>query len=176
MKFEPYFCLHAQNLQVLLTANFAVPPCIRVYLCKIKVFEIDLFSKRIELLIYRMAAPRWVKVQNWLPIKNPQFFSKYHESWSILAPHEYIILTKFHNVWRKIVDFLLIAKFEPCPTSEQPPCKCVASLVELQIMSLVCCSYLKDKEIDILIELALMKCCIDNKTYNVEKKLNWNVV
>ena len=24
--------------------------------------------------------------------------------------------TKFHNVWRKILDFLLGSKFEPCPT------------------------------------------------------------
>ena len=80
--------------------------------------------------MYRVAALKLDKVQIWLLIKNPQFFFEYHETWSILPLHEYIILTKFHNVRRKIVDFLLVAKFEPCPTSEWPPCKTKSRILE----------------------------------------------
>ena len=32
-----------------------------------------------------------------------------------IPSHEKIILTKFHDVWRKIVDFLLVDDFEPGP-------------------------------------------------------------
>ena len=60
---------------------------------------------KISNLYYRVATLKWDKVQNWLLMKKTQFFSEYHETWSILLPHEYIILTKFHNVWRKIVVF-----------------------------------------------------------------------
>ena len=54
--------------------------------------------------------------QIWLLIKNPQFFSKNYETWSILYTHELVILIKFHGIWRKIVDFLLVANFQPCPS------------------------------------------------------------
>ena len=80
------------------------------------------FSSQILSILIQVDRFEMDKVQIWLLIKNPQFFSESHEIWSILPPHEYIILTKFQNVWRKIVDFLLVANFESCPTSEQPPC------------------------------------------------------
>ena len=54
--------------------------------------------------------------------KNSQFFSKRNETWSILSSHEMVILTKFHGVWRKIVDFLLVANFKACPILTGSPC------------------------------------------------------
>ena len=44
-------------------------------------------------------------------MKNPQFLYNHYETGPTRATHEYIILTKFHNGWAKIVDFLLIAYF-----------------------------------------------------------------
>ena len=32
------------------------------------------------------------------------------------------VLTKFHDDWRNIVDFLIWARFKPCPILERPPC------------------------------------------------------
>ena len=47
----------------------------------------------------------WLK--NWPLVKNPQFLSNQ----ATLPTNELIILTKFHNDWQEIVDFLMIAKF-----------------------------------------------------------------
>ena len=44
-----------------------------------------------------------------LLIKNPQFLPNDYETWSKLSTREYLILTKFHNHWVKIVDFLIKA-------------------------------------------------------------------
>ena len=33
----------------------------------------------------------------WLPKKNPECFSKNHETWSILSSHEMVIPTNFRN-------------------------------------------------------------------------------
>merc|ERR1712020_299721 len=52
--------------------------------------------------------------QNWPLVKNPQFLSYPHETWSKLLPHEVIILTKFHEDRTKIVDFLLMSNFGTC--------------------------------------------------------------
>ena len=45
-------------------------------------------------------------VKNKLLFKNPQFLSNHYEILSKLGTHEDLILTKFHNDWVKIVDFL----------------------------------------------------------------------
>ena len=50
--------------------------------------------------------------QNWLLMKNAQFLLKSHETLPKGPPHQYVQLTKFHKIWSKIVDFLLIANFE----------------------------------------------------------------
>ena len=44
-------------------------------------------------------------------VKNPQFLPNQADIQSILPSHEVVILTKFHNDWQEIVDFLAIAKF-----------------------------------------------------------------
>ena len=51
----------------------------------------------------------------WAFIKNPQFLPNLYETWSKYWPHQMIILTKFHNDWAKIGDFLLKAHFSMCP-------------------------------------------------------------
>ena len=43
--------------------------------------------------------------------KNPQFIPNNAEIQEIVPTHELVILTKFHNNWIKIVDFLLLAYF-----------------------------------------------------------------
>ena len=45
-------------------------------------------------------------------MKNPQFLLKSYETLPKGPPHQYVQLTKFHKIWSKIVDFLLIANFE----------------------------------------------------------------
>jgi len=47
-----------------------------------------LFLKILNDSKFRVTRPKWEKVQNWPMIKNPQFFSKHHETWSILPPCE----------------------------------------------------------------------------------------
>ena len=49
--------------------------------------------------------------KNLLLIKNPHFCSDQADIQPISLTHEVIILTKFHNVRVKTVDFLVIAKF-----------------------------------------------------------------
>ena len=39
-----------------------------------------------------------------------------------IPSHEKIILTKFHDVWRKTLDFLIVANFEPFPILTVSPC------------------------------------------------------
>ena len=51
----------------------------------------------------------WLK--NWLLVKNPQFLSNQADIQANLPTHELIILSKFHKIWKEIVDFLVIAKF-----------------------------------------------------------------
>ena len=51
----------------------------------------------------------WLK--NWLLVKNPQFLSNQADIQATLPTHELIILTKFHDDWQEIVDFLVTAKF-----------------------------------------------------------------
>ena len=51
----------------------------------------------------------WLKI--WLLVKYQQFLSNQADIQATLPTHELIILTKFHNNWQEIVDFLVIAKF-----------------------------------------------------------------
>ena len=51
----------------------------------------------------------WLK--NWPLVKNSQFLSNQADIQATLPTHELIILTKFHNDWQEIVDFLAVAKF-----------------------------------------------------------------
>ena len=51
------------------------------------------------------------KIKTWLYVKNPLFLSDPDDILATRATHEMIIFTKFHKDRRKIVDFLLIAKF-----------------------------------------------------------------
>ena len=53
--------------------------------------------------------PNWLKI--WIIVKNPQFLSNQADIQAILPTHELVNLTKFHDDWPKIVDFLLLAKF-----------------------------------------------------------------
>ena len=50
----------------------------------------------------------WLKI--WLLVKNPQFLSNQADLQATLPTHELKILSKFHEDWKEIVDFLLIAK------------------------------------------------------------------
>ena len=43
--------------------------------------------------------------------KNPQFLSNQADIQGTLPSHELIILSKFHNDWQEIVDFLATVKF-----------------------------------------------------------------
>ena len=47
----------------------------------------------------------------------------YHKTWSILSSHEMVTLTKFHDVWRTIVYFSLVANFQFCPILTVSPCR-----------------------------------------------------
>ena len=55
----------------------------------------------------------WYKI--WLIIKNLQFLSYHHETWSKWCVNEVVLLTKFHNDSSKIVDFWLVVKFLDLP-------------------------------------------------------------
>ena len=48
-------------------------------------------------------------IVHMLLLKNPQFLPNDYETRSKLTTHEYLILTEFHNLWVKIVDFLIKA-------------------------------------------------------------------
>jgi len=50
-------------------------------------------------------------LKNWPLIKNPLFLSNQADIQATLPTHELILLTKFHNYWQEIVDFLVIGKF-----------------------------------------------------------------
>ena len=54
--------------------------------------------------------------------KKSTVFLQTPESWSILPSHKMVILTKVHDVWRKIVYFSLVANSEPCPILTVSPC------------------------------------------------------
>ena len=43
--------------------------------------------------------------KNMLLLKNLQFVPSHCETLSLKGTHEYLIVTKFHNDWVKIVDF-----------------------------------------------------------------------
>ena len=62
-----------------------------------------------------------------LLIKNPQFFPNHYETWPPWPTHELLILTKFHNDWVKIVDFLIIAYFRACVIFYNSVFKCLIS-------------------------------------------------
>ena len=55
------------------------------------------------------------KIKTLLLIKNLQFFSNHHETWSKLQTQEVALLTKFHDDSSKIVDFLLAVNFWSWP-------------------------------------------------------------
>ena len=46
-----------------------------------------------------------------LLLQNPQFLPNHYETLSKQGTHEYLVLTKFHNDWFKIVDFVIKAYF-----------------------------------------------------------------
>ena len=49
--------------------------------------------------------------ENWLLVEIPKFFFKKHEAWAKLSSFEVVTITKFHNVWRKIMNISLLANF-----------------------------------------------------------------
>ena len=51
-------------------------------------------------------------LQNWLLMKNLQFWSNFDETLSNVPKNEVVNWTKFGQDWTKIVDFSLIANFE----------------------------------------------------------------
>ena len=55
---------------------------------------------------------KWDWPQNWLLMKNLQFWSNLDQTLPNGLSHLWELLTKFHQNWTKIVDFSLIAKFE----------------------------------------------------------------
>ena len=46
-------------------------------------------------------------------------------------PHEMVTLTKFHDAWRNIVNFLLVANFAECPILGWSPCNTVNASFEM---------------------------------------------
>ena len=62
-------------------------------------FEVETDAKKID----------WLKISPL--VKDPQFLSNQADIQEILPTHGLVILTKFHNDWQKIEDFLVIAKF-----------------------------------------------------------------
>ena len=71
------------------------------------------FRTNIDLMfyIYSVAQANLDSGKNMLLLKNPQFLPNYYETLSKWSTLEYLILTKFHNDWVKIVDFLIKAYF-----------------------------------------------------------------
>ena len=55
----------------------------------------------------------WLKISP--VVKNLQFLSDQAEIQAILPTHELFILTKFHQNWQKIVDFVAMVKFCASP-------------------------------------------------------------
>ena len=65
----------------------------------------------------------WLKKS--LLIKNLQFLSKNFETWSKWPNHEMVKWTKFHWIWVKIVEFLLIANFRASRIFYAPVPRCL---------------------------------------------------
>ena len=82
--------------------------------------------------MYRVTTLKWDTLQNWLLLENPQFFCNQNRTLAKLSSHELIILNKFHDVWRKVVDFSLVATFSECPISEMSTCKLKKSKWQLK--------------------------------------------
>ena len=53
------------------------------------------------------------------PYKMPQFWPYFDEIWSLLSTHEMVILTKFHKIMTKNVDFSLVANLNPSRKCQQ---------------------------------------------------------
>ena len=64
------------------------------------------------------------KIKNWLLIKNLQFLSYHHETWSKRLANELVFLTKFYDDSSKIVDFSLIVNFLSFPVFLGPVSMC----------------------------------------------------
>ena len=56
---------------------------------------------------YRPGQPNADSTKNVLILKNPQFLPNHNETLLKGGIHVYLIFTKFHNNWVKIVDFLI---------------------------------------------------------------------
>ena len=67
---------------------------------------------------HRDTVLKWNTLQNWPLVENPQFFFKQRKTWAKLFSHEVDMLTEFHDVLRKIVDFPFLANFVECPILE----------------------------------------------------------
>ena len=80
----------------------------------------------------------------WLPVKKiimfVQVFMKLGQYYQF---YENMILTKFNDVWRKIVGFLVAANFKPCLTSIQSPFTMQISTVATKKLS-VWTTYIKE--------------------------------
>ena len=61
-----------------------------------------------------MSKKKWHTFKNWSLVKNIKSFSSPYETWWNFSFHVAIIFTKFHEDWRKIVDFLSMANFWTC--------------------------------------------------------------
>ena len=69
----------------------------------------------------------WVRgiktlTRNMLLLKNPQFLPNNYGTLSKWSAHEWVISTKCHNYWVKIVDFLIKPNFQLSPDSPIPVC------------------------------------------------------
>ena len=64
---------------------------------------------------YRPGQPNADSTKNVLLLKNPQFLPNHNETLLKGDTHVYLIFTKFHNYWIKIVDFLIKGHFRSSP-------------------------------------------------------------
>ena len=69
-------------------------------------FKIVLLKTNLEIYVYSVAQANLDSGKNMLLLKNPQFLTNHYETLSKCGTQGYLILTKFHNDWAKIVDFL----------------------------------------------------------------------
>ena len=62
---------------------------------------------------YRVTTLKWESAK-LASSRNSKIFLKQHETWAKLSSNEVVAMTKFHDVWRKIMNIALVANFAGC--------------------------------------------------------------
>ena len=72
---------------------------------------IGMYVFEIKIIVYTLKHANLDSTKNVLLLKNLQFLPNHNETLLKGGVHVYLIFTKFHNNWIKIVDFLIKGHF-----------------------------------------------------------------